>query len=276
MVPSVVFVALSLFLFSFCSVRGERSWADKIAGEWVMWNLTDWNGTNWNQALDLNGVIIYTPAYPGALYGNMSVSYTTISPSLITSTMDYAAAVSSYSSYFGAYQLYPSLGYVTHTITQNNNPYNTSRSQRGAVNVRYVVFDNNDNNLTITSTVPPTSYLHWTRPFPTRTADCTASVTLVARSGSSWTASDGFHQVYDVSVINTGSATITSLTVNIIFSSTSSIGSYWNLQNVGTSDQSIYSVSLFGGLAAGATSTSSGFIANGSGSITGVLSQLSC
>jgi hypothetical protein len=201
--------------------------------------------------LDLRGVINYIPSYPGALFGNMTVAYTTISPSRINSEMPCDLAVFSYSSYFGGYpylllssylslppsyyhhyyfqkkkkhqcyhdhssslssllhiyilyflwqkikyQIHPELGYVVHNIIQNNNPFNSSRSRPGTSNIRWYQFTNNDNNLTITSTQPPTSFLQWGKHYKTDSLTCDASVALSPRSGSSWTDGSGSHQVY--------------------------------------------------------------------------------
>jgi hypothetical protein len=213
------------------------------------------NGVNTLGGVGKIGTIMYAPAFPGALYGNMSVCYGTVMNSSNTPN----EALSGFSAYTGPYVVNEEEGFVTHYPIIVSNPI-SGFAARGVPQVRYYDSFNNDNLIYVNSRTEQT-YIYWARinPFP-EPPTCTLSAT-VTRS-SSWVSGGSTFQQYSLVLKNTGDSTITSAQVTFNLGSSIAIDSSWNMAQV---SGNTYSVALFSGLARGKTSTSVGFITKGTG-----------
>lgn len=203
------------------------------------------------------GNIMYVPAYPGALYGNMSVAFGYNSKP----TDPPAQIIANFSAYTGGYQVFPDLGYVAHYPIINSNPNGHTPINTPAI--RYYQCFENDNLISVESR-PDASFLFWRRNFPFPPAPtCTASAGVSA-VGQPWVSGGASHQQYSLNIHNVGDRTITTLRVTFNLSGSLAISQSWNMNFVsGTT----YTVNLPAGLASGQTDSSAGFITSGSGSI---------
>jgi len=251
--PRILIVSAALLCF-LLSAHAERSIGDKFAGSFSIVSqyiyATKVNITN------KAGNIMYSPAFPGALKGNMSVVF----GNYLSANQTCDSAIASFSAYTGGYQIFPENNTVIHFQEQINNPF-ASRppgSAVGAVQFRVYTFSDNDNLLTLTT--PGASDLIWRRNYPW--AACSASVTLRGRPDV-WTSNGQTHQIYDIVVRNDSPVAMRSLSVRIAAcaGTTATVGNSWNIQKTGGDN---YNVALYSGLNAGETSTSSGFEGIGS------------
>jgi hypothetical protein len=221
------------------------------------------NGVWVNTGVGKIGNIVYAPAYPGALFGNMSVGYGT--PFLPTNS-ECMTVLSDFSGYTGGYRVFPEANppYIEHYPIVNSNVIN-GNTQAGLVAKRFFQsFE--DDNLVFLGANPANSRLFWRRnfPFPSAGSSCTATASVQA-TGNSWVSGGATYQQYSLKVTNIGDAVITAVDVVFNFGGEARIDSSWNISPKGANT---YSVALPAGLAIGSTSSSSGFIVRGSGSVT--------
>jgi hypothetical protein len=219
-----------------------------VNGEWI------------NVGAGKIGNIIYAPAFPGALYGNMTVAYGHVLPS--TSTCE--TVLTDFSGYTGGYEVFPEKGWVEHYPILNSNVIN-GQTPAGLVHVRRISTYEDDNLIAIGNN-PAVSRLFWRRnfPFPPQGSACTvaASVTPV---GNSWVSGGATFQQYALTISNNGDRIVTAADVQFSFGGSAAIQSSWNLNSLGANT---YSVALPAGVAIGGNSNSAGFIVKGSGSVT--------
>jgi len=209
------------------------------------------------------GNIGYWPAYHGALYGNMSVTFGT--PDLPTSTTcDFV--MSDFASYTGSYTVFPQGDgdgrgpFVQHLPILNSNPIN-GHTPAGIPSNRYYVMTGNDVNMELFNYDANNGTLMWQRNFPYPPPGAKqVTATLTSRTGSSWVANGVEFGVYDLIVVNTGAVPVSAATVDISFGPGVSVTSSWGLSRLGTSNS--YIAQLYG-LLAGATSSSNGLILEG-------------
>jgi len=209
----------------------------------------------------LIGNIMYAPAFPGALYGNMSVAYGNDLPSNTTQ----ANALSLFSAYTGPYEVFPDAKpypYVVHYPIITNNPIN-GKTVKNVPAVRYYTMYEDDNLLQINSLQPPqTSYLYWRRNFPFPAAPlCTVSASVSA-VGSGWLSNGVYNQQYSLTLTNVGESEVLTAQVAINLAPGQSISSSWNLNLV---SGNIYSVPIYSPLAVGQSVSSAGFFVSGTG-----------
>lgn len=208
------------------------------------------------------GNLIYAPAYPGALFGNMSVCF----GNQQTANSTEEQVLSLISAYTGPYQVFPDANppYVIHYPIITNNPINGHTAQ-GVPALRYYESFEDDNLVNVLSLVPTVSGLFWRRNFPFPPAPaCTLAASLTA-AGSAWVSNGESFQQYTLAVSNVGEVTITSAQVTINLAPGQTIQSSWNIQLI---SDTTYSVALYSGLAVGASSNSAGLIIGGTGSLT--------
>lgn len=206
------------------------------------------------------GNIVYAPAFQGALYGNMSVSYGHNLPS----TSDCTTVLNDFSGYTGGYTVFPEENppYIEHYPIVSSNPI-SGHTQAGIVARRYYSTYDNDNLVSLGQDVT-TSNLYWYRDFPFPPPPTCTLAASVAVSGASWLSGGYTFQQYTLTVTNVGEVAATSAEVVINLGGSATIDSSWNLAQVsGTT----YTVSLYSGLAVGAQQSSSGFIVKGSGTV---------
>jgi len=163
------------------------------------------------QNLDKIGNIGYWPAYPGALYGNMTVSYGTpgFGPSSACATV-----MTDFSSYTGGYQVFPNgngngLGpYVEHYPIISSNPIN-GKTPVGVPAPRYYHLYEDDTLLDVCSfsgTAPnfvPGNCLRWRRNFPLPGPGKPNASVKLTRSGG-WSSNGVNYNQYQVTITNTG------------------------------------------------------------------------
>jgi hypothetical protein len=210
----------------------------------------------------LLGNLVYAPAYPGALFGNMSVVFGNDLPSNSTC----AQVISLVSAYTGPYTVYPDANppYVVHFPIITNNPIN-GHTPKDVPAIRYYNTYEDDNLLSVTSLLPTPSSLYWSRNFPFPPAPTCTLAASVTASGSGWDSGDVSYQQYTLDVTNVGESSITTATITINLAPTQSISASWNIQLI---SGNTYSVALYSGLAVGASQSSAGFIVAGAGSVT--------
>jgi hypothetical protein len=181
---------------------------------------------------------MYVMAYPGALFGNMSVCYGNDLPSTTTE----ADALSLFSAYTGPYSfssplfshlihllpfhspslflfsISPSLvffydefryevfpdatpyPYVIHYPIITNNPIDR-KTKKDEPTVRYYTMFEDDNLLQINSDEPPeTSYLYWRRNFPFPPPPPCTLAASVSADGSGWESDSVYYQQYPIIV----------------------------------------------------------------------------
>jgi hypothetical protein len=254
---SVLFALLSIITLAFA---GRHSPAEIFNGAYYFVNSSQIiNGVPVSTGGGKVGNIMYIPAYPGALFGNMSVVYGLVYDSSATCTQ----ALTGFSAYTGGYQVFPELGYVAHYPFIVSNPI-SGHTPNNLPAIRYYQSYDDDNLISVESR-PDESFLFWGRDFPFPTGpSCTLTV-AVSATGNSWVENGVSHQQYTLTVTNIGDSTVTAAQVIINLGASASISSSWNLQQVQGNQ---YSVSLFGGLAAGQSSNSAGFIVAGAGTVT--------
>lgn len=222
------------------------------------------------QSTDKIGNIGYWPAYPGALYGNMSVSYGT--PGFGPSS-SCPVVMSDFSSYTGGYAVWPNgdgngLGpFVEHYPIISSNPIN-GKTPVGVPARRYYRVSEFDTLLDVQGIVgspgawTPQNTLRWRRNFPfprPGQPDATIKITKT----NSWSSGGINYNQYSVTLTNTGGTSLNNAVVELSLGPNSALTSSWNLNKVsGTYNN--YNAPLWG-LAPGATSTAAGFIVSGNG-----------
>jgi hypothetical protein len=244
-------VGVYLFALFACFIlcADARTIAEKFDGwfQYVNTSLFNITGTGtwikWNSEVPL-GSISYRAAHYGALYGNMSVVF----GQQTSNFSNPAATLQATSAYSGSYEIDLECGCVHHVPVIST----TSSVPPGKPNTRWYYFHDYDNLLNLH--VPNFADLWWKRinEFPRVNADVT-----VTPQGGSWIENGVQKRTYQISIKNTGTAAITSLSVYV---DGGNIHSSWGLTRV--YDTNEYQVSLYGGLAAGAT-VQQGFIASG-------------
>jgi len=120
----------------------------------------------------LLGNIMYAPAYPGALFGNMSVVF----GNDLSNTTTCNDAITLVSAYTGPYQVFPDANppYVVHFPIITNNPIN-GHTPKDVNNIRVYETFEDDMLLKVTSTQPTVSSLFWRRNFPYSNVTTTSS-----------------------------------------------------------------------------------------------------
>lgn len=260
-----------LFFFVSVAFAARRSAAELFNGSYYFINSTrlDANG-NFVLGRDetlgpLLGNIMYAPAYPGALFGNMTVAYGNDLPQ----NTSCATALEQFSGYTGPYEVFPNgtaenpWPFVLHNPIITNNPIN-GRTPKGPA-VRYYDTYDNDNLLRINAARPPgVSYLYWRRnfPFPAGPA-CTLSASVV-KSGEGWIDQGTFYQQYSLNIQNTGESSVISTQVAINLAPGQTIINAWNIEHV---SGNIYSVPIYSPIAVGGAVSTAGFIVSGTGII---------
>jgi hypothetical protein len=250
----------AILCFSF-ALAGRHSAAEIFNGALAYVNTTTLvNGVWVNTGVGKIGNIAYSPAFQGALYGNVTVAYGNVLDSSVSCT----TALESYSSYTGGYQVFPELGYVEHYPYVRSNPINGATPINVVGRRYYTTYE--DDNLVVLGQNPTASRLHWRRnfPFPAAGSACTFTIS-VSPSGSSWVSGGYSWQQYSLTITNSGEQTITFARIALNLGGGSEISSSWNIAHAG---QNLYTVSLPAGLAVGQSSSSAGFIARGSGIVT--------
>jgi basic membrane protein A len=102
---------------------------------------------------------------------------------------------------------------------------------------------------------------------------CSASVSVVGRGGA-WTENGVRKEVYDVKVQNTGVQGIASIKVDLVPNGLTVSSNNWNMQRQGSSNT--WSLSVWNPLAPGSTTTTSGFVGEGAGSLTASVNTITC
>eukprot|EP00026_Physarum_polycephalum_P013069 Phypoly_transcript_13437.p1 GENE.Phypoly_transcript_13437~~Phypoly_transcript_13437.p1 ORF type:complete len:275 (+),score=47.23 Phypoly_transcript_13437:237-1061(+) len=210
----------------------------------------------------LLGNIMYAPAYPGALFGNMSVVFGNKQGTNATDQ----ALLSLISAYTGPYTVFPDADppYVLHHPIISNNPVSGHTAQDVDAKRYYRTYED-DNLVEVISTVPTNSSLMWRRDFPFPPAPTCLLAASVTATGNSWSADGVTHQQYTLTVRNAGESRISSADVTLNLGGTQTITSSWNLR---LESGSTYSVALYSGLAPGDSSSAAGFITAGAGTVT--------
>lgn len=263
---SIIIITIILILSIGCIVNaGRHSAADIFNGSFYFVNASAMvNGqqvaTRDPSLGQLIGNIMYAPAYPGALYGNMTVAY----GNDLASNVNQSIALSMFSAYTGPYEVFPDATpypYVVHHPIITNNPIN-GKTVKNVPATRYYNMFEDDNLLQINSLMPPqTSYLYWRRNFPFPAAPaCTVSASISA-SGSGWLSGGVWFQQYTLTVTNVGQSQVLSTQVAINLAPSQSISSSWNIAFV---SGNVYNVPIYSPLAIG-ESTTAGFILAGTG-----------
>jgi len=203
------------------------------------------------------GSVVYFPAYPGALYGNVSVNFGEIPKSNADSDV-----LSSFIAYAGAYEVDAVNLQIYHYPQISSKP---AEVPVGSTVLRYFTMYENGNLLNLRTTPPANpSTLFWRRVFPLPGSEnCQASVSLVARSGSGWTSNGKAYTIYDVTITNTGKQPILSVDVRLV-PQQGDVENPWGLTEKG---DYVYSYAVYNSLAAGASVTNAGFVSGGSGSL---------
>lgn len=216
------------------------------------------------------GNIGYWPAFPGALYGNMSVSYGT--PGFGPST-PCATVMSDFSSYTGGYEVFPNgdgngLGpFVEHYPIISSNPIN-GNTPVGVPARRYFRMSEFDTLLDVQGIVgTPGAWtyqntLRWRRNFPfPRPGERDATVKIHKTNG--WSSGGINYNQYTVTIVNTGGRPINNAVIELSLGPNSAMSQSSNFNKVsGTYNQ--YNAPLWG-LASGSTSTSASFTVTGNG-----------
>jgi len=252
-------VALA-FVLCFSAVLGARSAAEIFQGSFSFINSSQVvDGVHIPVSVGRIGTINYYPAFPGALYGNMSVVYGI--PREQDPNLDCLATLNGFSAYTGPYQVFEKEGYVAHYPIVTSNP-KTGHTPNNVPAIRYFQSYDNDNIISVESR-PDITFIYWRRvfPFPAGPA-CTVSA-VATPSGNSWVENGVSKQVYTLTVQNTGASVVTGAQVQINLPATASIVSSWNLVASGN----YYTVPVYSGLAPGQTSTSAGFIVAGASNV---------
>jgi len=259
-------LAIALMLtVSNAALTTRHSLAEIFNGALYYVNTTALNANgDWvNLGIGKIGNIIYAPAFPGALYGNMSVAYGT--PDLPQSS-ECMAVLSDFSGYTGGYEVFPEKGWVEHYPLLNSNAI-SGQTPAGAVHVRRIATYEDDNLIAIGNN-PDRQRLYWRRnvPFAPENAACTVSASINA-VGNAWVSGGKTFQQYSLTLTNVGDRIVTGAQVQFSFGADAAIDSAWNMQQSATSPNT-YTVALPAGIAIGGSSNAAGFIAKGAGSIT--------
>jgi hypothetical protein len=243
------------------ALAGRHSAAEIFNGALYYVNTTTLTNGEWiNAGVGKIGNIAYSPAYPGALFGNVSVGYGNV----LDSSVDCTTALTSYSGYTGGYRVFPELGYVEHYPIVSSNPINGHTPINSVARRFYTTYE--DDNLVVLGQDPTSSRLYWRKnfPFPAVGSSCTLAASVSA-VGNSWISGGYSWQQYQLTVTNVGEQAITSARVALNVGGDAQISSSWNIASAG---QNLYTVSIPAGLASGASSNSAGFIARGNGIVT--------
>jgi hypothetical protein len=248
----------------------RHSFAEIFNGAYYYVNTTSLRNGEWiNAGVDKIGNIIYAPAYPGALFGNMTVAYGRVLPQNSTCEL----VLTDFSGYTGGYRAFPNAErpYVAHYPILNSNVIN-GQTPAGLEHIRYVSTYEDDNLIAIGNN-PAASRLFWRRnfPFPPQGAACTVSAVIKA-DGNSWVSGGVSFQKYKLSLSNNGDRTVTGLKLQFSFGGSIQIDSSWNLQLLGND---LYEVSIPAGISINGSNEFAGFITKGSGSVS-VASTSAC
>jgi len=203
--------AAIVLLFALLGMAAGATLSEKFSGTFTFVNQTlfaaDGTPTYSYNTEPKRGGIFYVPAYPGALYGNMTALWGDVYPANATRTqiLDHTMG------YSGGYIITPDAGVVTHYPVVALAP-----TLLGATQVRYFSFSEGDNllNLQVRSGSFLAGTLFWRRVFPLPTNDaCSASIAITSQS--SWVSNNLRHERVVLTVTNNGANPISTVDVNV-------------------------------------------------------------